>query len=387
MAHTVPLLKLKHYDGEILDIDIKALCELVQGARELYRECGIIELYPQMLGELTTAIDDIRWRWAISCEEALFNLAIKNDCTAARAVLAKYKWQDIRSSELLEVYLDAYSDKMGHVDIITLASKIVELTDSESSRFHYRFLIATQYFLLNESERAEVLAREAIAAYEAIPVAERSVYGRRLLGMAVMQFGRILNDESMLRNAIDLLVAEVDEKSYKSNAIADIWLQVGECYHILREFYMAEKLYHRSLSIESTPLANVFLADLQVAMGRPERAKEILDALVPETMSNPNRFDYAIARCNVALFTKDSSDVKNALGLIKKLVTKEPFFKDLIQGLMVALYELPAENGVAQAGSILAKINRYITLNPNVGGIGVNINAMIDDYLNSKSQK
>ncbi|MFD2883241.1 hypothetical protein ACFS4T_11815 [Pseudomonas lini] len=59
---------------------------------------------------------------------------------------------------------------------------------------------------------------------------------------------------------------------------------------------------------------------MQVAMGRPERAKEILDALVPETMSNPNRFDYAIARCNVALFTKDSSDVKkNALGLIKKV--------------------------------------------------------------------
>ncbi|MFD2883240.1 hypothetical protein ACFS4T_11810 [Pseudomonas lini] len=94
---------------------------------------------------------------------------------------------------------------------------------------------------MNESERAEILAREAVAAYEAIPVAERSVHGRRLLGMAVMQLGRILNDEAMLRNAIDLLVAEVDEKNYKSDAIADIWLQVGECYHILRELYMAEK--------------------------------------------------------------------------------------------------------------------------------------------------
>ncbi|MFD2883239.1 hypothetical protein ACFS4T_11805 [Pseudomonas lini] len=78
---------------------------------------------------------------------AFFNLAIKkNDYAAARAVLAKYKWQDIRSSELLEVYLDAYSDKLGYIDIITLASKVVELTDSESSRFHYRFLIAIQYF-------------------------------------------------------------------------------------------------------------------------------------------------------------------------------------------------------------------------------------------------
>lgn len=387
LAHTVPLMKLKFYDGVLLDVDIKALLELVQRMRGLYSECGIVDFYPQMLGELTGAIEDVRWRWAISCEVALFYMAIKNDYAAARAVLAEYKWQDIRSSELLEVYLDACSDSLGHIDILALASKIVALTDSESSRFHYRFLIAIQYFLLNEPERAEHLGREAIEKYESIPSADRSVYGRRLLGMAVMQLGRILNDEGMLRNAINLMVAEVDEERYTSLAIADIWLQVAECHHILREFYMAEKLYSRSISIKSTPLANVYLADLQLAMGRAGRAKEILDALDPEAMSNANRFDYAISKCNYALFTKGPADVKDALGLIKKITTKDPYFKDLIQRLMVALYELPAENGTSQAGSILAKINKYITLNPNVAGVGVNFNSMIDDYLNRKSKR
>lgn len=384
LAHTVPLKKLKNDDGKLLDTDIKAMHEFVQMARYLYSECGIIDSYPRMLGELSDAIADVRWKWCVSCEEALFNMAIKNDYVSARAVLAKYQWKDILSSELLEVYLDAYSEELGHVDIISAATKIVELTDSDSSRFHYLFLISIQYFLLNEPERAEILAREAIEKYEALPVEKRDVHGRRMLGMAVMQLGQILNDDAMLKKAIELLIAEVDVERYKNNAIAEIWMQVGECYHLLREFYMAEKLYHRSLSIEPTALASVYLARVQLALGRQDRAKEILDALVPGAMNKPNRFDYAIVRCDVALVTKNSSDIQMALELIKSISTNDPYFKDLIQSLMVALYELQVGKKSAQANSILARINRYMTLNPNVAGLGINFNAMIDDYLDRK---
>jgi tetratricopeptide (TPR) repeat protein len=386
LAHTVPLMKLKDYNGWFLNIDIKAMHEFVQSARFLYSECGITDSYPIMLGELSAAIADVRWMWCVSCEEALFNMVTKDDYDAARAVLAKYKWEDIQSAELLEVYLDAYHEKFGHVDIVSAATKIIELTDSESSRFHYRFLVAMQYFLLNEPGRAEKLAREAIEKYEDLPVEKRDVYGRRLLGMAVMQLGQIIKDDAMLKRAIELLVAEVDEERYKRNAIAEIWMQVGECYLSLSEFYMAEKLYHRSLSIESTTLANVYLARVQLALGRQDRAKEILDALDPGAMSKPNRFDYAIVRCDAALMTKNSLDIQTALELIKGISTNDPYFKDLIQSLIVALYELQVGRKSVQAKSILARINRYMTLNPNMAGLGINFNAMIDDYLDGKEK-
>lgn len=384
LAHTVPLMRIKDYDGWFLDIDIKSMRELVQSARFLYDECGIIDSYPVMLGELSGAIADVRWGWCLSCEEALHYMVTKKDYDAARTVLAKYQWKDLLNAELIEVYLDAYHDKLGHVDIISAATKIIELTDLESSRFHYRFMIAIQYFLLNESERAEALAREAIEKYEALPVGERDAYGHRMLGMAVMHLGQILKDENMLKKAIELLVAEVDKDRYKSEAIAEIWLQVAECYHSLDEFYMAEKLYHRSLSIEPTALATVYLARVQLAFGRHDRAREILDSIVPEAMSKPNLFDYAIVRCDVALLTKNSSDIELALGCIKGIYSNDPYFKDLIQGLVVALYDLQLGKKSVRANSILAKINRYLTLNPNVAGLGVNFNAMIEDYLSKK---
>jgi tetratricopeptide (TPR) repeat protein len=202
--------------------------------------------------------------------------------------------------------------------------------------------------------------------------------------MAVMQLGQILKDKATLRKAIELLVAEVDEDRYKCNAIAEIWMQVGDCYHMLGEFHMAEKLYHRSLAVESTDLAQIYLARVQLALGRHDRAKVILNALAPAAMSKHNHFDYAIIRCDVALLTKNTSDIKGALELIKGVSTNDPYFKDLIQGLIVALYELQVGKKATSANSILARINRYVTLNPNVAGIGVNLNAMIEDYLDKK---
>lgn len=384
LAHTAPLMRMKGYDGWLLETDIDSMRELVQRARYLYIECGIVDSYPLMLGELSGAIADTRWGWCLSYEEALHYMVTKKDYDAARAVLAKYQWRDLLSAELLEVYLDAYHDELGHVDIISAATRITELTEVESSRFHYRFLIAIQHFLLNEPKRAETLAREAVELYEALSIDERDAYGNRLLGMAVMQLGQLLKDESMLRKAIDLLIAEVDEERYRSNAIAEIWLQVAECYHSLGEFYMAEKLYHRSLSIEFTDLANIYLARVQLALNRNDRAKEILDSLSVESISKPNFFDYAIVRCDVALLTKNSSDIQLALSFIKQVYSSDPYFKDLIQELVVALYDLQLGKKSAQANSILARVNRYVTLNPNIAGIGINFNAVIEDFLNKK---
>ncbi|MGX9555020.1 tetratricopeptide repeat protein [Pseudomonas sp. CFBP 5750] len=387
LAHTVPLTKLRYHDGKLLRIDIEAMHDFVRGALQLYEKCGILDSYPCLLDELKGAISDVRWEWKILTERALFYLVIKNDYDAARAALAQYEWENIGDSDLLEVYLDAYSDEAGHVDSINIASKIVELTKKDSSRFHYRLAIAFQYFLMNESEKAERLAKDALKAYEDIPVEKRDVYGRRILGTAVKQLGQILNDGDMLRRAIELLAAEVDVKRYKSNAIAEIWYEVAECHHMLKEYYMAEKLYCRSISIESTALANIYLAKVQLDLGRLGRAKEILGGIVFELMSAPNRFDYAIVKCDVALVTKDAKDIEDALSLIKGIETKDPYFKDLIQGLLVALYELSIGKGTVQMDSILARLNRYVTLNPNLAGVGVNFNAMIDDYLKRRPNR
>lgn len=385
-AHTAPLIKLKYSDGGFLKLDIDSLNDLVRKAWVRYREMGIIESYPVMLGELWDAIEDQRWKWKITTWETLFHLVIRKNRVAAMAVLAKYKWQEIDDSELLEAYLDAYANKLGGIEVINIASKILSLTDSDSSKFHYRFLIAMQYFMSNESDKAKELALEAMEEYEKIPVESRDSHGRMMFALSMMHLGQLLSDHQLIRRSINLFVAEATE-NYKSSGVAEIWCHVGECYYILREFRMAEKLCMRSLSIEYTNLASIYLAKVRLKLGDSVHAKEILDGIILRTLSEPNFFDFAIVRCHIALTTKKLEDIKVAMYFIKKVVSKDSYFKDLIQSLIVALYELQVGGDTGDADSVMGRINRYLTLNPNVAGVGINFNTMIEDYIKRKSKK
>lgn len=151
VAHTAPLMAVESGTVRLLELDLKALQGIVREIFHSYKECGLVERYPAMLRELSRAIDDERWGWVLAGEEALFYMVVAEDYKVAQKILAIYNWRDIDVSEFLEVYLDAFSEKLLHVECIEIATRIVELTACASSRFHYQFVIACQYFLLKET--------------------------------------------------------------------------------------------------------------------------------------------------------------------------------------------------------------------------------------------
>lgn len=368
---------------KMLELDLKSMQEMTRNALALYKSCGCVDDYPLMLHQLSGAIADDRWVWFLSAEEALFFLVLKSDRSRARSAMAKFRWQDVESSEFLEVYLDVNSGRLGLVDVIAIATKVVELTGSVSSKFQYQFMIAIQYFLLNESEKAEKLARQAIVDFEQICVNDRTNYGRVLLARGYMHLGEILSDEAMLTKAIELLLVECDNEIFTPKAISDFFCDVGQCYFTLKKYYLAEKYYSQSISTSQSPLANIYLGKVQVYLGRLDRARNIFTELDSVKMSSANYFDYAIVVCELALRTQSSQDVSKALTMIKSVKTNEPYFMDVIKQLILALYELPRKN-VSRIESLLRLVNKYVTLNPNFNGMGVDINSMIDDYLNRR---
>ena len=383
LAHTVQDIRSGKDATKMLELDIAAMREMTRNALVLYKSCGCADDYPLMLHQLSGAIADDRWRWFLCAEEALFFLALKNDRSRARSVMTKFRWQDVESSEFLEVYLDVYSGRFGHVDIVAIATKVVDLTDCASSKFQYQFIVAVQYFLQNESERAEKLARRAILDFEQTGVNDRTDYGRVLLARGYMHLGEILADKEMLAKAIELLLLECSNEKFASRAKAELMCDVGYCYFLLKEYYLAEKYYSQSLSTSVSPLANVYLGKVQVYLGRLDRAKIIFAELNLVKLSPSNFFDYAIVACELALRTKNSEDISKALGMIKGVKTNDPYFMNVVKDLIVALYELPQKNA-SRVESILRAVNKYVTLNPNFNGVGVDFNSLIDDYLNRR---
>lgn len=383
LAHTVHGMRKGRDAAKLLELDLASMQEMTRSALALYKSCHCVNDYPLMLHQLSGAIADDRWSWFLCAEEALFFLALKNDRARARSVMAKFRWQDVESSEFLEVYLDVHSGRLGHVDVVAIAAKVVDLTDSPSSVFQYQFIIAVQYFLLNEPERAEKLARQAINDFEQIQVKDRTDYGRVLLARGYMHLGEILADEEMVAKAVELLLVECGSNRFAPKATAEFLCDVGQCYFALKKFYLAEKYYSQSIATSSSPLANIYLGKVQVYLGRMDRARNIFAGLDLAKMSSANYFDYAIVVCELALRTQNSEDISKALDMIKSVKTNDPYFMDIIRELIVALYELPKKS-VSRVESILRTINKYVTLNPNFNGVGIDISSMINDYLNRR---
>lgn len=384
LAHTVPLVAVESGAVPLLELDLKALQEIVREIFHSYKECALVERYPAMLRELSRAIDDERWGWVLAGEEALFHMVVAEDYKVAQKILAIYNWRIVDIAEFLEIYLDAFSEKLLHVECIEIATKIVELTACASSRFHYQFVIACQHFLLNDHDRAVVLGRAAICEYEKVPVSKRTAHGRISLARAYMHLGQGADDFGELRTAIDLFMAEVAVDGYKDITLAQIWCDVGECHFFLGEFYMAEKFYSRSVGVCDNPLARIYLAKIQLRLGRHDRVSSILNEVDLKNATPGNKFDYAIVRCELALKTKKSGDVDLALELIKQISTDDPYFKDVVRELIVGLYDLPISKDSSFLASALKKFNKYIILAPNFSGVGVNFNAMIDDLVRRK---
>lgn len=382
-AHTVQDIRSGRDATKMLELDLASMQEMTRNALALYKSCGCSDDYPLMLHQLSCAIADNRWAWFLCAEEALFFLVFKNNRSHARSVMAKFRWQDVESSEFLEVYLDVHSGRLGHVDMVAIASKVVDLTGCASSKFQYQFIIAVQYFLQNDSERAEKLARQAILDFEQTEADDRTDYGRVLLARGYMHLGEILANKEMLAKAIELLLLECSDERFTSKATADFLCDVGQCYFALEKYYLAEKYYSQSISTSASPLASVYLGKVQVYLGRLDRARGIFADLDLVKMSSANFFDYAIVVCELALRTKSSEDVSKALGMIKSVRTNDPYFMNVIKELIVALYELPRKSA-SRVESLLRAINKYVTLNPNFNGMGVDFNSMIDDYLNRR---
>jgi tetratricopeptide (TPR) repeat protein len=385
LAHTAPIVGTAEGD-KLLDVDLAALFELVRNVYFLYRECDVVEKYPPMLHEMSAAISDDRWLWMLCSEEALFYMVVHDNYSAARKILGKYNWHEVCVSEFLEVYLDAFSSQLSHLETIQLASKIVVVAKNDSVRFHYKFLVAMQHFLMNEIESAERLGGEAVSEYENVPVERRTAHGRMSLARAYKQLGEVSGDALKLKRAAELFVLETDRSEYRDVAIANIWCKVGECYFSMGELYLAEKCYCRSISIDKAPLPMIYLAKVQLSLGRIDRAVSLLDEVAPMDMSAVNWFDYVMVRCDLSSRTKKADDISSSLAMLKKISVKDPYFKDLIRDLLVALYESPRARDDSRMTLILTKINKYVSISPNVAGIGFNVNAMIEDFLAARKK-
>jgi tetratricopeptide (TPR) repeat protein len=389
LAHTAPLVGSgKQPIEELLRTDIEALAELLEFLLHCYVKCQRSGDFPAALTYMKHAIVDPRWQLKLDSLQCLHLAVYSSNPEAALAIANRHQWQDIDDIGFLTLWLDLNSSKLNSLQIVPIAERIVSRTESDSVRLQYSCLIGIQHCLLNDTSTGLPMLEAAIGEYERLENSRSSHHGRNLLASAYLHLGELKQSAEHLEKALHLLREEVARDIYTPAGMAKLWGEIGACYAALDRFEDCERAYNTSLSFEHSALNEVFRAKALTRLGFSRRAQGILEKLDTSSFSAANYFDLAVAECYLAIATRSTQDIERALKSIREIQSNDPYFQDAAKTLMVQLYELREANATAaSAESTLARINRYVKLQPNLWGIGFDGNAMIKDYIERKARR
>ncbi|NTV29662.1 MAG: hypothetical protein HGA80_06240 [Candidatus Omnitrophica bacterium] len=386
-AHTVPLLKSKMIAGNrLLETDILALSELLDLLFFCYKKCGIINDYLSALDYFSNAIQGDRWKEEFDYHRAVVLYVYRNDIRSVLKILNVYKWQDISSANLLSLYLDVKSTSTNAVDKIMIAEKIANISAYPEVQLQYQASVGVQYCLLNDFEKGVLLLNNAIRKYITIPSNDQTTHGRQHLANAYMSLGVFTSDGDKIKESLKIFLQETSNNDYSEAGKAKTWLSVGDCYLYLGDMYNAKDAYSKSFTHENSDLTKVFLARALVSTGDCDVARATLDRVRTKEFSLANHFDFALSRCSLAIKTGVKTDIDLAISLLKEVKTNEPYFKDIQHNLIVNISEIGKGAKCARNMGLLNNLNKVFILQPNIFGLGININAAIDCFLQRKNK-
>jgi len=138
----------------------------------------------------------------------------------------------------------------------------------------------------------------------------------------------------------------------------------------------AKDYFIKSLEIDDNEITKVFLGKSWLHLQEFDNAEKILSQINIKNMDEREVYDYAVSWAILALETKRKDLLVMASTLLNDAIPEGPLFRDIKDDLLSEVQRVI--NG-DKGGKILKLINRYLNLQPNLFGLGVNINNILED--------
>jgi tetratricopeptide (TPR) repeat protein len=381
-AHTVPFLRSGAKEAfDLLTIDIEALASLIELLELCYYSLGIIEQFPATLDRLANVVDDSRWIAKIAYFRGLWWLVHKRDRVEAFKSLTQIDISQCSDPDVLTLYLDVAPKRLSVPDKVSIIDRICSNTDRESYRLQYGAAKGVAYCLICETERGCSIIEAAIDRYRRAAPEKRSSYGDHQLARALYALGAFRGDENFIDQSIEQfqqVIQEAKEHRFSKEILSDLLCALGESFALKGNTKEAMQNYRASLDLSVQPITKIYLAKAYFAVGLEERGQQLLSEIDPGTLSSTNRCDYAIALAMLGASTRKPADLARAKEELKKVQPMDPFFVHQRDSWIIQLLETSPDD-VGRFRKLIQTLNRYVTLNPNLFGFGININRMIED--------
>ena len=382
-AHTIPFLASNTKASEkMLQVDIEALADTVDLLRYCYHQAGQSDNFPLVLSQLEGAVDDPRWTEKVIYLRSLWWLADKGDRNASLRIISEVKIASCNDPEILTLYLDVCHHNLGFKQRIEIIDRIITNTNKEPYKLQYSVLKGITYCLINDIEEGCQIIQGGIDNYRALDAKKKTRYADFQFAHALHNLGDFTENNSLLRDALEhleILFDRADKSTYNSEYFADLAKSLGDCMASLQKHSEAIEYYRTSLRYSDSELTKAFLARSYVNSSDQDSARKLLLSIDATLLDENAYLDYAFSWASLATCFLNKEDINSSIQYIRQAEPSWPLFQQRKDSILIQLLELSHSTPESKRKGIIGTLNRYLSLNLNFFGLGINFNKIIED--------
>lgn len=395
-SHTAPVIE-SDSALKMVRIDVDALGEYVGRLSWLYFRLGLWKEWLAALERLRANIQHPWWDRKIAFYRALYHLAPGGDRTEARRELAKAGQITIDEDDLdlLHLYVDLEFDHQPFAARLAILERILSLSSERENQLQYRGAKAIQYLLIGDTETAQLQLSQVIDMVQQTGNSKPLEGRERHLYVRLLQLlGNLKRDKTLLKASVTHFHELLLEGHWTDYGKAAFQREIGDSYRYLGEWDLAERAYRDAIALNGSELDKIHVAECLLYQQQLDGAAKEIDTVKREMLPRHEFEDFVFAYAAIAIWSAEPERLTEAKSLLQHLASTAPLFNERRLNLLVRVTETIANgkpSSQAKTDSTpeggIATVSNFFLLEPNIAGIGINLNAIINYFLRKKPKE
>ena len=381
-AHTIPLLHDKNPFGTILfEIDLKAVEELLENIFYVLRKRKIEDNLDERLWTISKLVQCEEW-------ENLFQLYTLLYCNLLEKANVDQYIDEITVSsntdkKLLQVIFSNLGYKCGIGKKLEVANLIIQQSDSKFEQMQYRFAIAIEYYIVNDLDSSKKYADKVLEELSNYNVDIFSVYELNKTAEMYEFYAGLFGVEEYYVKAVELYMKCEETGELNNIGLSSLYNSMAYIFFKQQIFEKSIEYFNKSYEFEVNNFSLIHLAENYLYMDMPEKAEEYLKNV---DISNLGKdiIDYYMVKAELAILINKGDGTQQLINEMRNLdLRRIPFYNDIFNML---ISEIQKNRSLGRTFLEKMKgLHKYLILQPNFYGIGININKILDDIDNENT--
>lgn len=376
-AHTIPLLHDENPLGvSLFDLDIKAVEELLKNIFYVLGIKKIEDNLEERFWAISKIIQNERWETLFQYYTILYcNIFEKQN---KNQYIDEIEISSKTDKKLLQAIFSALDYQYGIGKKLEIGNLIIQMSDSKFEQLQYRFSIAMEYYIANDKESGKKFADQVITELENYDIEDTNIYEINKIAEIYEFYAGLFGKEDYYSKAVELYAKCETSGMLNNSGYAMVYNSMAYLYLKQQMYEQAIEYFNKGFEFEKNNFSLIHLAETYLYVNMPEKAEECLDC-IELTSLGIDVVDYYIVKAKLYIFIDSKEEIKQLISEMKNLdLHKIPFYNDIFN---ILINELQKKRNVESIFiDKIRNIRKYLILQPNISGIGIDIGKILDDF-------